>query len=71
MNNTWGITEQDAAINNGLQLAKKLGKATSDTEVAYKFLKEIDAKKLRRAEIDVFLTKAVNVTTFYYDHCNN
>jgi len=71
MTNPWSLTERGASINNGLQVAEKLGKATSDTEVAYKFLKEIDARKLRKAEIDLFLPKTVNITTFYYDHCNN
>lgn len=71
MTNPWGITERDTSINNGLRIAEKLGKATSDTEVACKFLKEIDARKLRKTEIELFLSKAVNITTFYYDHCNN
>lgn len=71
VNNPWAFTGRDTSINNGLQLAEKLGKATSDTEVAYKFLKKIDARKLREAEIELFLTEAVNITTLYYDYCNN
>lgn len=58
MTNPWGITERDTSINNGLRIAEKLGKATSDTEVACKFLKEIDARKLRKTEIELFLSKA-------------
>ncbi|GAB1863195.1 Esterase E4 [Camponotus japonicus] len=57
MTNPWSLTERGASINNGLRVAEKLGKATSDTEVAYKFFKEIDARKLRKAEIDLFLPK--------------
>lgn len=58
VNNTWALTERDTSINNGLKLAEKLGKATSDTEVACKFLKEIDARKLREVEVKLFLTVA-------------
>ncbi|XP_029166734.1 esterase E4-like isoform X2 [Nylanderia fulva] len=61
VNNTWAFTERDTSINKGLQLAEKLGKATSDTEVACKFLKEIDAGKLREAEVQLFLTKAARL----------
>lgn len=70
VNNTWALTERDTSINNGLKLAEKLGKATSDTEVACKFLKEIDARKLREIEMKHFLTVEVNITTLYYDYCN-
>lgn len=62
MNNPWALTERSTSINNGLQLAEKLGKATSDTEVACKFLKEIDARRLREAEIKFSFTKTVNIT---------
>ncbi|XP_029673790.1 cholinesterase 1-like isoform X2 [Formica exsecta] len=61
VNNPWAFTGRDTSINNGLQLAEKLGKATSDTEVAYKFLKKIDARKLREAEIELFLAEAVRL----------
>lgn len=57
VNNPWALNERDTSINIGLQLAEKLGKATSDTDVAYKFLKEIDAKKLRETEMQL-LTQA-------------
>lgn len=71
MSNPWALTERSVSINNGLQLAEKLGKATSDTEVAYKFLKETDARRLKEAEIELFSTKTVNVTMLYYNYCNN
>lgn len=71
VNNTWAITERDTCINKGLQLAEKLGKVTSDTEVACKFLKEIDAGKLRKAEVQLYLTKEVNIAMLYYDYRNN
>ncbi|KAL6434742.1 hypothetical protein ACFW04_005157 [Cataglyphis niger] len=61
VNNPWAFTERDTSINNGLQLAEKLGKATSDTEVAYEFLKKIDARKLRKAEVELFLTEEVRL----------
>ncbi|XP_020282812.1 esterase E4-like [Pseudomyrmex gracilis] len=41
----------------GFQLAEILGKKTSDPKVAYEFLKSIDAKTLRQAELTTFQTE--------------
>ncbi|XP_071574670.1 juvenile hormone esterase-like [Temnothorax nylanderi] len=54
--NPWALTEwTNKAMNRSFQLAEKLGKATSDPKVAYKFLKTIDAKKLIKTAHKKFL----------------
>ncbi|KAL0113961.1 hypothetical protein PUN28_011345 [Cardiocondyla obscurior] len=47
--NPWAFTDNEwtnEATNKSFQLAKKLGRTTSDPKAAYEFLKTIDAKKL-------------------------
>jgi len=46
--------EDDVIVKKGLVLAEKLEKATADPEVAYEFLKIIDAKILRKVRQKVF-----------------
>ncbi|XP_029158362.1 esterase E4-like [Nylanderia fulva] len=51
----WAFTERDEAINNGIMLAQKLGNATSDSEIALQFLKNIDGRKLTEIKVDLLL----------------
>jgi len=58
--NPWAFTEREPpSMNKGFELAKKLGKATTDAKVAYEFLKKVDAKKLIQTEQQDLLTAEV------------
>ncbi|GAB1863191.1 Carboxylic ester hydrolase [Camponotus japonicus] len=54
----WAFIEPESCLTNkGFLLAKKLGKVTEDSKVAYEFLKTIDAKKLIETEQKFLRTK--------------
>ncbi|KYM98243.1 Esterase E4, partial [Cyphomyrmex costatus] len=53
----WAFTEKKSHLMKSFQLAKQLGKTTTDPKVAYEFLKTVDAEKLVETERKSLLTE--------------
>lgn len=67
--NPWSFEDStDRKTMLSFKLIEKLGKTTSDPEVAYEFLKTIDAKKLIETEQKSLLSEIVSLNILFQLH---